>query len=78
MTIPARLRTVMSATFGVPEATLSAESSPDTIPTWDSVHHLHLIVALEAEFGVTFDPEQAVELTTVSALEAALSELGAR
>jgi acyl carrier protein len=39
------------------------------------MHQIHLIVALEAEFGVSFDPERALELTCVRAIEDAVHEL---
>ncbi|MDQ3363868.1 MAG: acyl carrier protein [Myxococcota bacterium] len=75
--LPARVRTVIAATFGVPAAELSDTSSSESIDSWDSMNHLHLIVALEGEFGVSFEPEQAVELTSVRAIERALRDAGA-
>jgi acyl carrier protein len=40
------------------------------------MNHLHLVVALEAEFGVSFEPEQAIELTSVQEIEQALGAAG--
>ena len=40
------------------------------------MNHIHLIVALEGEFGVSFDPERAVELTSLAEIERALATLG--
>lgn len=70
-----RIRSVIAAAFGVPVSAISDASTSDTIETWDSMNHLHLIVALEAEFGVAFDPEQAIAMTNVIAIERALGEL---
>jgi acyl carrier protein len=73
-----RVRAVVAATFGVPAASLTDESGAHSIEAWDSMNHIHLIVALEAELGVSFDPERAIELTTVGAIVQALRALGAR
>lgn len=72
-----RVRAVVAATFGVPAASVTDQSGAHSIEAWDSMNHIHLIVALEAEFGVSFEPEQAIELTTVEAIAQALAALGA-
>lgn len=75
--LPARIRGVLAATFGVPPASITDTTSSDTIDAWDSMNHLHLVVALEAEFGVSFEPEEAIGLTSVRAIEQALRDHGA-
>jgi acyl carrier protein len=40
------------------DAKVSADSSPETVESWDSVRHLNLILALEEEFGFQFLPEE--------------------
>ncbi|HEY4240957.1 MAG TPA: acyl carrier protein [Kofleriaceae bacterium] len=60
-----QIRSVVAQTFGVPLASVTEASSSDTIEAWDSMHHLHLIIALEAELGVSIEPDEAVELTSV-------------
>ena len=52
---------------------VTAESTPETIPAWDSMGHLNLILALEQKFGVSFDPDQIPKLTTVAAIAEAVS-----
>lgn len=71
-----RIRAVIAATFGVEPSTISDATGNDTIDAWDSMNHLHLVVALEAEFGVSFEPEQAIELTSVQEIEHALGAAG--
>jgi len=60
--------------FEVPESTLGPQSSPDTISTWDSLHHLSFVLALEQEFGVEFSPEEIEQLLSIELTEAALQE----
>ncbi len=76
--IGTRLRTIMSATFGIPVAALDDTSGPATVDGWDSMNHLHLIVAIEAEFGVSFDPEEALELASLTMLRDAIVRLGGK
>ena len=56
--IEQRVLDVVAHTFRVPRATVSLESNPDTISTWDSLQQVHLILALEEEFGIQFEVDQ--------------------
>lgn len=52
----------------VPQARVRDELAFGAIPEWDSLNHVNLMVALEAEYGVTVDEDRMVELTTVRAI----------
>jgi acyl carrier protein len=71
-----KLYRVLSQVFGVPAAQITDDSSPDTLSTWDSMSHLNMVVALEAEFGVQLTPEQAMEMLSVRLVRMTLQELG--
>ena len=47
-----RIRDIAADVFGVPAAELPDDASNETVPGWDSLHHLELMLALEMEFGV--------------------------
>ena len=53
--IVGQVRGIMADLFQVDPAALTAESSRDSIGSWDSANHLTLVLALEEQFGVTFD-----------------------
>lgn len=53
---------------------VSDTDSAETLKTWDSVRHLSLIAALEERFGVTFEAEEMMELTSVKAISEALQK----
>lgn len=36
--------------------------SQQTCEVWDSLHHLDLIVELESEFGISFEPEEIAHM----------------
>lgn len=65
-----QVRGVVSDVLGVPVASINADSSPQTIESWDSVQHLSLVMALEQALGVQFQPEEIDKMRTVGAIEA--------
>lgn len=69
--IDARLEKVFRETLGIER--VPAELSQKNCPAWDSVSHLSLILALEAEFGVFFEPEEIASLRTFSAVRERIS-----
>ncbi len=56
---------------------LSDGLSAETMPDWDSLAHMKLIMACEEEFGVKFSIEETVESNSVAALQAVLTAKGA-
>ena len=60
-----KLREIMEAVLGVDASGFSDADSPRTIPQWDSVTHLQLMLALEEEFGVQFSPDEMAQLASV-------------
>ena len=63
--IEQRVRQVASDVFNVPAAQITAQSSPETIETWDSVQHLNLVLALEQELGVVIEPEEIEKMKSI-------------
>lgn len=60
-----RVRAIAADVLEVPASKISVESSPETIDTWDSVHHLNLVLALEQEFNLQFEPEEIDQMKDV-------------
>lgn len=69
MNINSRLKKVFESVFGPEISNLSEQDSPATISGWDSVNHLSLILALEAEFGVQFAADEIAILVSVGAIQ---------
>jgi citrate synthase len=59
---------VIAEQLHVPADRIRDELAFGAIPEWDSLNHVNLMVALEAEYGVTVDEDRMVELTTVRAI----------
>ena len=51
----AKFFTILSSMLGVPREQLDGDSSSETLEQWDSLNHMHLVLALEEGFGIEFD-----------------------
>ncbi len=63
-----RVQAISADVFQVPASHINADSSPETLESWDSAQHLNLVLALEQQFGVQFEPEEMQKMTTVGAV----------
>lgn len=46
-------------------------------PAWDSIRHIELVMTLEQELGISFDPEDIPRLTSSCAIIAKVKALSA-
>ena len=72
-----RLCQTVAGVLGVAPEALTDASSPETLPAWDSLNHLNLVMALESEFGVSLTPEDALEMRTIGLMREILRRNGA-
>jgi len=69
-----RIFRIVSDVCGVPVDTITEDSSPDTIETWNSLSHIHLVLALESEFSIDISPEDALEMLSVGLIHMVLED----
>jgi acyl carrier protein len=69
------LNDVMATVLRVPADSIGPDSSMDTVPGWDSLRHLTLVLALEEEFGVQIPDEEAGSITSYPLIKLVLGEL---
>ena len=69
-----RLKNVMSSVFGIPKNDIRNDASPDTIDSWDSLKHMNLIVAIEEEFKIEFDDDEAFKMTNYEKIISVIKE----
>ena len=60
-----RVREIVSDVLQVDGDAITPDSSPENVPSWDSVQHLNLVLALEDEYGLQFLPEEMDQMKTV-------------
>ena len=75
--VPSSLRNILSDTFEIRPEEVTPDLNAEMVGNWDSFRHLQVILALEGEYGVQFDPQRIPELTSVSLLRAELEKKGA-
>lgn len=68
-----KVRRLASELFDVPAGQITAESSPATLKHWDSVQHLNLVLALEEEFGVKFEPDDMENMQSIGQVTRAVA-----
>jgi acyl carrier protein len=72
------LREVMATVFEAEADSIGPDTSMDTVPAWDSLRHMTLVLALEQEFGVQIPDEEAGAITSYPLIALVLREqLGA-
>ena len=65
-----KVRAIAADVLQVKSSALSADSSPETVDSWDSVQHLNLTLALEESFGFQFSPEEMDGMKTIGQIAA--------
>lgn len=63
-----QVRGIASDLFAVPSHEITADSSPETIKTWDSIQHLSLVLALEEKFQIQFSPDEIEQMTSIGTI----------
>jgi len=71
-----RLKEVISRCLKIDESEINENTSVDTVPLWDSLKHLELVLTLEGEFNVSFTPDQTIEILNYPLIKIVLSEHG--
>ena len=74
--IDQRLQQIFREAFDNDKLTLTDSLSPETMPDWDSLAHIKLLVGCEEEFGVKFSIEETMDSTSVGKLKSVLAAKG--
>jgi acyl carrier protein len=67
---------VVAKVFGRNVTEIEDATSHDMLPAWDSLGHITLIIELEAAYGISFAPEEALKMTDVATIKRTLHEQG--
>lgn len=62
MTNIEKLNNIFVEVFGVEPSALTSDFRKETVETWDSIHQLSIVTAMEEEFDILFDPEDIIAL----------------
>jgi acyl carrier protein len=67
-----RVAVAIADSFGVKSEEITSQSSAGTLPEWDSIGHLKLILHLEEVFQTRFSAGEIATLTTAARIQEAL------
>jgi acyl carrier protein len=70
------LNDVVARILKVPVASVSDETSPETLPRWDSLNHLDLMTGIEDAYGIRFSTAEIVRAKSVGEVRRLLREKG--
>lgn len=68
MNVFEELRDIMATALEIPSETIREDSTMADIEEWDSLGHVHIMVALEQAFDLYMDVEDFAELDSVPAI----------
>ncbi len=71
-----RLRRIFESLFNIPSHEWSDRLSPEHIQQWDSLGHLSLIQAIEAEFQLSLEDGSLTEMEDVAKIKDVLFRSG--
>lgn len=60
-----QVRQIAADVFNLPVDQITDQTSPQTLADWDSVQHLNLVLAIEAQLGVQLDPQEIEQIRTI-------------
>jgi acyl carrier protein len=66
-----KIKEIMKRVFNMD--TVSDEISQQNCDKWDSLNHLNLIIEIEEEFNVSFEPEEIAEMKSLEKIEGILN-----
>jgi len=71
--INGRVKNIMSTVFELPLNQITNDSTMYSIPKWDSLNHMRLVIALEEEFNIKFDQEEMETFITFKIVSATIA-----
>ena len=72
-----RLQAIFRAVLELPPGSDPSAAAHGQTGTWDSLAHVSLVAAIEAEFDVSIDAGDSMSLTSYEATRKFLADLGA-
>jgi acyl carrier protein len=78
MAVDDRLARVFQKTFNLARERFSKDLVPEDVPNWDSIGHMNLVTAMESEFGVQFEVDDIMEMSSAAKILEILQSKGAK
>jgi acyl carrier protein len=66
--IPERVCRVVADVFGIPLTQVALATTHENVKDWDSLSVINLLMAIESEFDVSMEPEDAAHFGSVQGI----------
>jgi len=76
MTLETRVQQLVATTLKLSLDRVGASADTDSLPAWDSVGQVNVIMALEQTFDIYVEPEEFARLNSIQAIVEYLSAQG--
>ena len=64
-----KIKEIMAKVIKIDASSITDDVQQKDIEAWDSLAHLNLILELESEFNVSFEPEEIGVMTSIRSIE---------
>jgi acyl carrier protein len=71
-----KLEELFARTLDEPISVFSNAASPSTVRGWDSLRHIELVIAAEAEYGIRFEISEVTTIRTLGCMRDMLQQKG--
>ena len=72
MTIEDKLKRLLAKKLRIEPNTIDSNIKLNSVPDWDSLAHINIIIELNTEFGLEINPENVQNLTSFDKILVAL------
>lgn len=73
-----KLRSILSKVLGIDESSITDDTSPDSVETWDSFNGLIMVSDLEKNYNVKFTTEEVISVKCVRDIKTSLTRHGVK
>lgn len=70
------LTAIVADVLGVTPDLVTDSTRPGELENWDSLRHVHLVMRLEKDYGISFDYSELTRLNSVGDIRSTLREKG--
>lgn len=67
--ISPRLKSIILRELDLDDFEITRTTTADSVPGWDSLSHVRIIVAVETEYGIRFTAREALKMKQVGDLQ---------
>ncbi len=70
------IQELLAQTLNLPLDRIGDDASMKTMPEWDSLKHMEVILSIEREFKIELTGDEIADMTSVSAINNVLEQRG--